>query len=209
MVGYMLIFNQAPVQCWDNSTRGLDASNAFDFGRLLRKAADEELKTIAATLYQAGNGVYEQFDKVLVLAEGRQIYYGPASEAKLYFEEMGFVCPPGANIGDFVTSVAVHTERKIKPGYEMAVPDTVEEFEELFRTSPFHHRMLQESETRPPSSLGSEVQALAHTRNNEKNRSFHVLSRETSPYQISFFRQVLSCTLRLELHLTSFNLEFC
>ncbi|KAG9198157.1 hypothetical protein G6514_010427 [Epicoccum nigrum] len=187
---------QAPVQCWDNSTRGLDASNAFDFGRLLRKAADEEQKTVAATLYQAGNGVYEQFDKILVLAEGRQIYYGPTSEAKLYFEEMGFICPPGANIGDFVTSVAVHTERKIKPGYETAVPDTAEDFEECFRASPYHNRMLQERGARPASSLGSEVQSLAHTRNNEKNRSFDFLSRETSPYQISFFRQVLSCTLR-------------
>lgn len=121
---------------------------------------------------------------------------------------MGFICPPGANIGDFVTSVAVHTEQKIKPGYETTVPDTVEEFEERFRESPYHHRMLQESETRPPSSLGSEVHALAHTRNNEKNRSFDVFSRETSPYQISFFRQVLSCTLRLELHHTSSKLEF-
>jgi len=204
----MLILNQAPVQCWDNSTRGLDASNAFDFGRLLRKAADEEQKTVAATLYQAGNGVYEQFDKILVLAEGRQIYYGPASEAKLYFEEMGFICPPGANIGDFVTSVAVHTERRIKPGYETVVPDTAEDFEERFRASPYHNRMLQEIEARPASSLGSEAQYLAHTRNNEKNRSFGFLSRETSPYQISFFRQVLSCTLRLELHHTSFSLKF-
>jgi ATP-binding cassette subfamily G (WHITE) protein 2 (SNQ2) len=194
----MLTHNQAPVQCWDNSTRGLDASNAFDFGRLLRKAADDEQKTIAATLYQAGNGVYNQFDKVLVLAEGRQIYYGPASEAKRYFEDMGFICPPGANIGDFVTSVAVHTERKIRPGYEGTVPATAEDFEAEFRASSHHQRMLQESETCPPSSLGTETHAMAHARNNGKKRSFEILSRETSPYQVSFPRQVIACTVRLD-----------
>jgi ATP-binding cassette subfamily G (WHITE) protein 2 (SNQ2) len=184
------------VQCWDNSTRGLDASNAFDFGRLLRKAADEQRKTIAATLYQAGNGVYDQFDKVLVLAEGRQIYYGPASEARQYFENMGFICPPGANIGDFVTSVAVHTERKVRPGCEAVVPDTAEEFEERFRASPHYHRMLKENETRSPSSLAHEVHALTRVRNDEKNRSIQMLSREKSPYQVSFFRQVIACTIR-------------
>jgi ABC-type multidrug transport system ATPase subunit len=49
---------QAPLQCWDNSTRGLDASNALDFARVLRKNADEQQRTIIATLYQAGNSIY-------------------------------------------------------------------------------------------------------------------------------------------------------
>ena len=35
---------------------------------------------------QAGNHVYDLFDRVLVLAEGQCIYYGPRSTAKSYFE---------------------------------------------------------------------------------------------------------------------------
>ncbi|GKU09890.1 unnamed protein product, partial [Fusarium langsethiae] len=119
---------QAVVQCWDNSTRGLDASNALDFARVLRKHADEQQRTIIATLYQAGNGIYDQFDKVLVLADGHEIYYGPTVEARQYFEQMGFKCPPGANIADFLTSVTVDTEREIIPGYEATVPRTAHDF---------------------------------------------------------------------------------
>lgn len=184
------------VQCWDNSTRGLDASNALDFARLLRSTADSEQKTIAATLYQAGNGIYNQFDKVLVLAEGRQIYYGPASKAKQYFEDMGFICPPGANIGDFLTSVAVQTERTVRKGFEAKVPDTAAQFEERFRASSFYDRMRTESQMRAPASLGHEINALVHARDREKNRSVAILSRDASPYQTSFFRQVLVCTIR-------------
>ena len=117
-----ILASSAPVQCWDNSSRGLDASNALDFAKLLRKAADEEQKTILATLYQAGNGIYNQFDKVLVLAEGRLIFYGLASEAKSYFEDLGFVCAPGANVADFLTSVSVPTERQIARGFEDRPP---------------------------------------------------------------------------------------
>jgi ATP-binding cassette subfamily G (WHITE) protein 2 (SNQ2) len=36
------------------------------------------------SLYQAGEGIYEQFDKVLVIDNGRQVYFGPAKEARQY-----------------------------------------------------------------------------------------------------------------------------
>lgn len=32
------------------------------------------------------------FDKVLVLYEGRQIYFGRTGDAKQYFEDLGFEC---------------------------------------------------------------------------------------------------------------------
>jgi ABC-type multidrug transport system ATPase subunit len=55
----------------------------------MRILADVEKKAIAVTLYQAGNAIYDQFDKVLVIAEGECIYYGPREEAKGYFESLG------------------------------------------------------------------------------------------------------------------------
>ena len=33
---------------------------------------------------QAGEGIYDQFDKVLVIDEGRQVYFGPVNEARKY-----------------------------------------------------------------------------------------------------------------------------
>ena len=177
----------------------MDASNALDFARLLRSTADEEQKSIVATLYQAGNGIYDQFDKVLVLAEGRQIYYGPSSEAKQYFVDMGFQCPPGANVGDFLTSVAVHTERIVRPGYEGEVPNTAEDFEERFRSSQYYRRMFQEQQTNSAASLGFEIDALVNAWDSEKNRSFNFLSRSSSPYQVSFPKQVIAATVRFAI----------
>ncbi|KAL0937274.1 ABC multidrug transporter [Colletotrichum truncatum] len=187
---------QATVQCWDNSTRGLDASNALDFVRVLRKMADEEHKSIIATLYQAGNGIYDLFDKVLVLAEGREIYYGPTSQAKQYFENMGFECTPGANISDFLTSVSVHTERQIRSGYEDKVPNTAAEFESAYKASPEFDRMKREIEEKPEKSLSEEVEDLFTIRQKEKNRSLAFLSRQKSPYQVSFTSQVRTCIKR-------------
>jgi ATP-binding cassette, subfamily G (WHITE), member 2, SNQ2 len=188
---------QAPLQCWDNSTRGLDASNALDFAKVLRRTANEQLRTIIATLYQAGNGIYSQFDKVLILVEGREIYYGPRAEARQYFEDMGFVCARGANVADFLTSVAVPTERMVKPGFEGSVPNTAEEFEQAYKQSKMFARMQKEMAEKTNEELAREIEDLKAARHLEKNRTFGWLSRDDSPYQVSFGRQVLACTKRL------------
>ncbi|KAF4343795.1 multidrug resistance CDR1 [Fusarium beomiforme] len=187
---------QAPLQCWDNSTRGLDASNALDFARVLRRSAHDHQRTILATLYQAGNGIYDQFDKVLVLAEGRQIYYGPAAQAKEYFEDMGFRCPSGANIADFLTSVTVSTEREIMPGYEHTVPQTAQDFERRYKESSMFKCMQESVKSRSVESLSAEVEALRSAARQEKSRKIHFLSRNSSPYISSFFDQVWVCALR-------------
>ena len=187
---------QAPLQCWDNSTRGLDASNALDFVRVLRKSADEEDRSIVATLYQAGNGIFNLFDKVLVLAEGREIYYGPTRDAKQYFEDMGFQCIPGANIADFLTSVAVHTERSVREGFEATVPDAPAEFEARYRDSTVYRDMMSEMATISATSLAHEIESLRSARRSEKSRTLPILSREASPYLRSFASQILACTKR-------------
>ncbi|KAM3442518.1 hypothetical protein MY4824_001112 [Beauveria thailandica] len=64
---------RASVYRWDNSTRGLDASTALDWIKAVRVMTDILGLSTIVTLYQAGNDIYEQFDKVLVLEEGKQI----------------------------------------------------------------------------------------------------------------------------------------
>ncbi|TLD39431.1 ABC transporter [Venturia nashicola] len=113
---------QASVVCWDNSTRGLDASTALEFTRALRSITDVFGTSTIVTLYQAGNGIFDLFDKVLVLDGGKQIYYGPANKAKSYMDHLGFICDDAANVSDFLTGVTVPHERKIKAGHEKTFP---------------------------------------------------------------------------------------
>lgn len=93
------------VYCWDNSTRGLDASTALQYVKTVRTMTDTFGLASVVTLYQAGNALFDQFDKVLVLDKGQHLYYGPASQAKPFMERLGFVCPDGANVADFLTGM--------------------------------------------------------------------------------------------------------
>ncbi|PSN71258.1 multidrug resistance protein CDR2 [Corynespora cassiicola Philippines] len=132
------------VFCWDNSTRGLDASTALDWTKAIRAMTDVLGLTTIVTLYQAGNGIYEQFDKVLVLDEGKQIFFGPREQAVPFMEELGFICDPAANQADFLTGVTVPTERVIAPGFEDKFPRNAEEIRAAYEKSSIKSMMLAE-----------------------------------------------------------------
>lgn len=47
------------LQCWDNSTRGLDSSTAHSFVQLLRSSMINTKATVMMSIYQASNAIYE------------------------------------------------------------------------------------------------------------------------------------------------------
>ncbi|KAH8662709.1 P-loop containing nucleoside triphosphate hydrolase protein [Ilyonectria robusta] len=125
----------APFQCWDNSTRGLDSANAVEFCKTLRLQSELFGQTCAVSIYQAPQTAYDLFDKALVIYEGYQIFFGPADEAKAYFINLGFECPDRQTAPDFLTSMTAPSERVVRPGFENKVPRTPEEFAAKWRES--------------------------------------------------------------------------
>ena len=133
----------APLQCWDNSTRGLDSANAIEFCKNLRLGAEFVGTTSVVAIYQSPQSAYDLFDKVSVLYEGEQIFFGKCDEAKSFFVEMGFECPEQQTTPDFLTSLTSASERIPRAGYENKVPVTPAEFAAVWKKSP-QYRALQD-----------------------------------------------------------------
>ena len=91
--------------------------------------------TSVVALYQAPQTAYEVFDKVAVLFEGRQIFFGKTGDAKEYFVRMGFECPEQSTTPDFLTSLTSSKERRARPGFERRVPNSAAEFDAVWRAS--------------------------------------------------------------------------
>lgn len=49
----------SPIQCWDNSTRGLDSATALEFVKTLRHSSDVSGCTPVVALYQASQSIYD------------------------------------------------------------------------------------------------------------------------------------------------------
>jgi hypothetical protein len=49
------------------------------------------------------------FDQMLLLSLGRPIFFGPSAECAPYFSNMGYPCPNGFNIADWLLDVTTPT----------------------------------------------------------------------------------------------------
>jgi ATP-binding cassette subfamily G (WHITE) protein 2 (PDR) len=136
----------APLQCWDNSTRGLDSANAIEFVKNLKMGAEYMGTSSVVAIYQAPQSAYDIFDKVAVLYEGEQIYFGKTTDAKKYFLDMGFFCPEQQTVPDFLTSLTSASERTPQKGFEGKVPTTPAEFAAAWRKSNEYQRLMQDIE---------------------------------------------------------------
>ncbi|KAG6123477.1 hypothetical protein E4U13_005964 [Claviceps humidiphila] len=186
----------SPLTAWDNSTRGLDSATALKFVTSLRLASDLCQRANAVAIYQASQSIYDLFDKATVLYEGRQIYFGPADQAKRYFEEQGWFCPPRQTTGDFLTSVTNPQERRAREGFENKVPRTSEDFERLWRESPEYKALLQSIDAHDKEFSGPrQGESLTQFRQHKNVRQANNV-RPKSPFFISYWMQVKLCTRR-------------
>lgn len=191
---------KSTVVAWDNSTRGLDASTALDYANSLRVMTDISNRTTLVTLYQAGEGIYELMDKVLVIDEGRMVYQGPAKSAKKYFEDLGYFCPDRQTTADFLTACTVTTERRFREDFEGPIPKGAVELEKAFRESPAYQEVLQDVDAYEKMLQDTQhADAKQFKQTVGETKSKHVSQR--SNYTVSFFRQVLACAKR-EVYLT-------
>ncbi|KAI8334802.1 ABC-2 type transporter-domain-containing protein [Chlamydoabsidia padenii] len=181
------------INCWDCSTRGLDAASALDYVRSLRIMTDVFHKTTIATLYQASNAIFNTFDKVLLLDEGRCIYFGPVGQARQYFEDLGFYCPPRKSTPDFLTGLCNPLEREIKPGFESNVPLNAQAFEQAFLSSKLNIDMIHSLDT-IEQQLASEQHADQFRQAVDQEHQKRASRR--APYTASFYQQVKALTIR-------------
>lgn len=188
---------QSSINCWDCSTRGLDAASALDYVRSLRIMTNIFKRTTVATLYQASNSIFALFDKILLLDEGYCIYFGPTEQAKAYFEELGFYCPPRKSIPDFLTGLCNPLEREIKPGYENLVPLHAQEFQERYLQSKIHQEMMAELQAYEEQIAKENPADLFRAAVEEEHQK---RAPKKYPYVASFFQQVKALTIR-QFHL--------
>lgn len=132
---------------------------------------------------------------MIVLDKGRQVYFGPPSEARAYFEHLGYNPLPRQSTADYLTGCTDPNERQFAPGRsENDVPTTPEELEQAFLSSSYAGNMLDslqkykfemETESRDQVIFREAVAA-------EKKRGVS----KKSPYTVGFTGQVKALAKR-------------
>jgi ABC-type multidrug transport system ATPase subunit/ABC-type multidrug transport system permease subunit len=92
----------------DEPTSGLDAYNAYNVVESLVTLAKTYRRTVVFTIHQPRSNIVALFDRLILLAQGRTVYSGPFTRCQAYFSEIGYACPRGYNIADYLVDLTMH-----------------------------------------------------------------------------------------------------
>ncbi|KAL1634347.1 FAD-dependent urate hydroxylase [Neofusicoccum ribis] len=99
----------------DEPTSGLDAYNAFNVVECLVNLVKTYNRTVVFTIHQPRSNIVALFDQLILLAKGRTVYSGPFPDCQAYFDKVGYPCPPGFNIADFLVDLTMHASTPRRP----------------------------------------------------------------------------------------------
>ncbi|KAK3987774.1 hypothetical protein QBC44DRAFT_330918 [Cladorrhinum sp. PSN332] len=92
----------------DEPTSGLDAYNAYNVIECLVTLAKTYKRTVIFTIHQPRSNIVALFDRLILLARGKTVYSGPLHQCQDYFDHIGYSCPPGFNIADYLVDLTMH-----------------------------------------------------------------------------------------------------
>lgn len=95
----------------DEPTSGLDAFNAYNVIECLVTLAKNYKRTIIFTIHQPRSNIVALFDRLVLLAKGKTVYSGRFHDCQSYFDSIGYECPPGFNIADYLVDLTMHAGR--------------------------------------------------------------------------------------------------
>ncbi|KAI8607370.1 P-loop containing nucleoside triphosphate hydrolase protein [Chytriomyces sp. MP71] len=138
----------------DEPTSGLDSAASYKVMEAVKNLARSQGCVIVCSIHQPSPSTYNLFDKVLFLARGQTIYFGPSQGAEaVYFESVGFPIAKHVNVPDAVLD-NINVDFI---GDESLADARVTSFVQTWNSSPLHAANVAETtQTKTASTSSSE-----------------------------------------------------
>ncbi|KAG2769155.1 hypothetical protein PC129_g17166 [Phytophthora cactorum] len=137
------------VTLMDEISTGLDSAATFDIITTQRSVARKFNKTVVIALLQPAPEVVALFDDILILNAGEVMYHGPMEEVVAYFAGLGFECPPGRDVADYLVDLGTKQQYQYQveiPERNYVYPREPSEFASIFRDSHLYQATLRKLE---------------------------------------------------------------
>ncbi|XP_065358976.1 protein scarlet [Calliphora vicina] len=123
------LLNNPVILFCDEPTTGLDSYSAQQLVQTLYDLAKKGT-TILCTIHQPSSQLFDMFNNVLFLSEGRVAFTGSPQNALDFFAQNGYRCPEAYNPADYLIGVLASD-----PGYEQASQRSSQYLCDLFAVS--------------------------------------------------------------------------
>jgi ABC-type multidrug transport system ATPase subunit len=134
------MISDPPVLLLDEPTSGLDSYTAKIVIGLLKETAKSG-KTVLMTIHQPSQDIYEMIDSLILMIMGHFVYQGPAAQARLHFDGLGFVCQEHTPPPDhFMRILYIKNIHKLMEDEKKRVNDFITAYKSMStETDPLYH----------------------------------------------------------------------
>eukprot|EP00978_Attheya_sp_CCMP212_P039754 scaffold209912_cov54-Attheya_sp.AAC.2 len=180
------MIDSPPVIFLDEPTSGLDSYQAAQVVETMRALANSG-KTIISVIHQPSQHIFAMFDDLLLLSEGKQMYFGEVSNVRSYIDGLGYSADSDTGTAEYVlesisgTILQEGTKSIADEGRAQSKSLVITESSEPGSKKKVHHIMSKAS--RPASGLIRQFKILL-------NRSFHEVLRGKGAIVIKLVQQV-------------------
>ncbi|GJW81203.1 pleiotropic drug resistance protein 1-like protein [Tanacetum coccineum] len=102
-----MIVGPSKVLLMDEISTGLDSSTTFQIVKSLKEFVHILEGTAVISLLQPAPETYDLFDDIILMTDGKIVYQGPREHVLDFFESMGFRCPEGKGVADFLQELSI------------------------------------------------------------------------------------------------------
>ncbi|KAK9238566.1 P-loop containing nucleoside triphosphate hydrolase protein [Lipomyces kononenkoae] len=125
----------------DEITSGLDAVAAYEVVSRIKEFAAITGIIVIASIHQPSTATFTLFDSVLLMSQGKQVYFGPVNQVTGYFSKQGLTIPSNYNPAEFLLEITntdfMATKERTSSMFKDAIGDSdqVDELCRLWNTS--------------------------------------------------------------------------
>ena len=90
----------------DEPTSGLDSFTALTICEALKEYVERGRETILMTIHQPRLNLLRLFNAIIILSQGKVVFFGSVDDAVDHFTSLGHHCPEGENPADYFLDLA-------------------------------------------------------------------------------------------------------
>ncbi|KQK01686.1 hypothetical protein BRADI_3g57540v3, partial [Brachypodium distachyon] len=181
----------------DEPTSGLDSAASYHVMSRIAGIAGRDGTTVVAAVHQPSTEVFQLFHGLCLLANGRTVYFGPASEAIEFFGNNGFACPLRMNPSDYFLRMINTDFEEYEEGSAVTLPRAAEVIHILVSSSRSLATLRAKMEARTitqGASVRKKKQACFLTKSiTLTKRSFVNMHRDLGYYWLRFVIYIALC----------------
>lgn len=95
------LIKQSPVLFLDEPTSGIDSAAAEKIISLLQSLAKKRNMTIIISVHQPSMKIFRNFNKTMIVARGKLIYFGEPEGCTSFYSTNGLIVPQNVSPPDF------------------------------------------------------------------------------------------------------------